>query len=381
MDEKPAEAPDLNTEQPSPFSSPRYVAIFQESIARHQQSPGVSDEEYLDQKRAELSEYLEDKKLIYLDTCHWVNLRHVMLQSERHQPPYDRILQLLEDLRSKERICCPVSQPLYEELMKQSDPKTRGATANLMDYLSGGVCVQNWLDLVRLEWRQLVAQTLLGKTRSESAFNSFTKAGFWAGEHIIPVPHCDESVGRKLYIDMRWAMTFHDYQAIPGFTKTPDALTDAFVAEANERKLQAEEGNSVFSDLVQKNRIALVNSMKGDFFPILEKMCPPTREIADLNISALMRQLIDNPTPWNMPSLQIVAGASAAMTTTGRRTRPNDALDIIHAAVAIPYCDGFFCDNPMASLFRDKPLEYHKAYDTTIVSQPAGIAAYLEAIS
>jgi len=327
-----------------------------------------------------LSAYLSDKKLIYLDTCHWVNLRHVMLQSEKRQPPYDRILGLLENLRSKKRICCPVSQALFEELMKQSDTKSRAASANLMDYLSGGVCVQNWLDLVRLEWRQLVAQTLLGKNDSESAFNSFTKAGFWAGEHIIPVPNCDASVGKKLYIDMRWAMTFQDYQAFPGFTKTPDVLTEAFVAEANERKSQAAKGNLGFSDLIQKNRVALVNSMKGDFFPILEKMCPPTRETADLNISALMRQLIDNPTPWIMPSFQIVAGAGAAMTASGRRTRPNDALDMVHAAVAIPYCDAFFCDNPMASLFREKPLEYHKAYETTIFSQCAEITAYLEAL-
>jgi hypothetical protein len=378
---KPPQTIEPASEAESPFSSPRYVAIFQESIARHERSPEVSEVEYLKQKHAELSALLAGKKLIYLDTCHWVNLRHVMLQSEKRQPPYDQILGQLEKLRSKDQICCPVSQALFEELMKQSDTKSRTATANLMDYMSGGVCVQNWIDLVRLEWRQFIAETLLEVKGSGSSLNAFTKAGFWAGEHIVPVPHCGELVGRKLYIDMRWAMTFQDYQAIPGFTKTPDSLTDAFVAEATERKLQAEKHGLNFSYLVGKNRIALVNSMKNDFFPILEKMCPPTREIADMNISALMRQLVDNPTPWNMPSFQIVAGAGAAIAAKGRRTRPNDALDMVHAAVAIPYCDAFFCDNPMANLFREKPLEYQKAYETTILSQPTEIAAYLDSIS
>jgi hypothetical protein len=82
-----------------------------------------------------------------------------------------------------------------------------------------------------------------------------------------------------------------------------------------------------------------------------------------------------------MPSFQIVAGAGAAIAAKGRRTRPNDALDMVHAAVAIPYCDAFFCDNPMANLFREKPLEYQKAYETTILSQPTEIAAYLDSIS
>ena len=365
----------------SPFSSPRYVAIFQESIARHEQSPEISEDEYLKHKRSELSAYLAHKKLIYLDTCHWVNLRHVMLQSEKRQPPYEQIFGLLEKLRAKDQICCPVSQALFEELMKQSDKRSRTATAQIMDHLSGGVCVQNWIELIRLEWQQLISQILLGADESESAINGFTKAGFWAGEHIIPVPNCGERLGRKLYIDMRWAMTFQDYQALPGFTKTPDYLTDAFVAEATKQKLQAEKHRLKFTELVEKNRVAIVDSMKDDLFDILARMCPPTKDLVDLNISALMRQLIDNPSPWNMPSLQIVAGASAVIAAKGRRTWPNDALDLNHAAVAIPYCHVFFCDNPMANLFREKPLEFQKAYDTIILSQPGEIASYLQSIS
>jgi hypothetical protein len=375
---------DAPSENQSPFSSPRYQSLFHTSIERHLRETHVSAENYLAEKRAELADYLADKKLIYLDTCHWVNLRHVMLQSPKLQAPYDHILWTLEYLRRKERICCPLSQALFEELMKQTDPASRAATANLMDYLSGGVCVQIWIDLICLEWRQHVARILLGRSDVETVVNGFTKAGFWAGEHFIeqfPLPECPPSVGRKLYLDMRWAMTFHDYQALPGYTPTPDSMTEAFVNSASANREKALQNKSRFADLVVKDRISIVNSMKDDFFSILTEMCPATRITADLNVSALMRHLIDQPTPWNMPSFQIVAGAGAAMTAKGQKTRPHDALDIIHAAGAIPYCDAYFCDNPMASLLCGKPLEYHKAYDTTILSQPPEITAYLDAIS
>lgn len=176
-------------------------------------------------------------------------------------------------------------------------------------------------------------------------------------------------------------MTFHDYQAMPGYTPTPDFMTEAFVQAAAANRERALQKKLRFPELVECDRISIVNSMRDDFFQILVQMRPPTSANADWNVSALMRQLIDAPTPWNMPSLQIVAGAGGAMTAKGQKAKAHDALDIIHAAVAIPYCDAYFCDNPMASLLCGKPLEYHKAYDTAIISQPADIAGYLETTS
>lgn len=366
------------------FSSPRYAALFAESTTRHQASPYVTPEHYLQEKRAELAAYLAGKTLIYLDTCHWLNLRRVMLQSPDLRPPYDRILGLLEQLRGKERICCPVSSTIFVELMKQKDPSSRAATARIMDYLSGGACVQNWLDLVRLEWRQLVARTLLGTTEAETGINPFTKAGFWAGEHLVDcLPHmdCDESVFQKLYIDLRWTMSFQDYQALPGFTPTPDSFTTDFVAEGTKLRSKASQNKARFPDLLLDARHSLASALKDDFGATLAEMCPATREAARYNVSTLMKQLVERPTPWTMPSFQIVAGAEAAVTSTNRTTVPNDMFDILHAAEAIPYFDAFLCDNPMSNLFRSKPLEYHKVYDTTILSKPPEIVAYLEGIA
>jgi hypothetical protein len=369
---------------PNPFSSPRYASLRAQSLKQHAATPDTSPDAYLDQLRSDLADQLSNKTLIYLDTCHWINIRHVMLQSPHLKEPYDRILHLLELLRRKEKILCPVSCPLFEELMKQTDPQSRAATANLMDYLSGGVCVQIWIDLVRSEWRHHIASTLLRKPSPGTHANIFTKAGFWAGEHLIDylsLPEHENRLRQKLYIDLRWAMSFQDYQLLPGWTKTPEVLTDKFVAEGEQARAQQAAKPQPYSELLLGSRLALFNSLKQELISDLRSIVPDTsQEQVNRDLRAVLETVIENPTPWTMPSLQVLAGISATVAYSRRKTKPNDVHDFLHAGQAIPYCDAFFCDNPIAALLREKPLEYHKAYDTVILSRPEEIVTHLEGI-
>src|SRR6185437_9366000 len=101
----------------------------QKLAEKHRADSATSPEKYLAQKRSELAREIENKKLIYLDTKHWVNLCHVIVLNPQSSAIYNEILGLLESLRQKGRICCPVSSSLFIELMKQNDISTRRATA------------------------------------------------------------------------------------------------------------------------------------------------------------------------------------------------------------------------------------------------------------
>ena len=171
------------------FATVDFRRWVQEFADKHRGDPQLSAEEYLGQKGADLAGELEDQELIYLDTKYWVNLRHVVVQSPLLIPIYDEILGLLELLRQKKRICCPMSSALFEELMKQSDTSTRLKTARMMDYLSGGVCIQNWLHLIEMEFARHVYRTLKGGDANEATFPIWTKTGYWAGEHTVTFPH------------------------------------------------------------------------------------------------------------------------------------------------------------------------------------------------
>jgi len=90
----------------------------------------------LDGLEAELAATVAAKTTIYLDTSHWVNLRHVVLARPTAKPEYAEILSLFESLGSRGKVCCPVGSWMFEELMKQCDPATRQTTAKLMDRLA-----------------------------------------------------------------------------------------------------------------------------------------------------------------------------------------------------------------------------------------------------
>lgn len=255
--------------------------------------------------------------------------------------------------------------------------------ARLMDDLSGGVCLKVLTDLLGFEWRQHIALTILGRAKAETPVYPFTKVGFWAGEQIIGeslLPESSSARG-KLLIDTRWGMTMEDCQSVPGFSRAPNSFAQAFVAAAAEGRLRALEKKAPFRGLVKRERLYIFHAMKEEFFDTLAKMCPPTRGSDAGNVATLIDGLVEKPNPWTMASLQVFAGASAAMTAKGQITVPNDLIDMLQGTIAIPYCDAYFCDKAMAGLWCGKPLEYDKVYGTTIGHKPEEIVAYLDGIS
>jgi len=65
---------------PHPLKSARFAGLIRESLAQH--AGGVSSAyDHERDKTATLAADVSSTTLIYLDVCHWINLRHVWLQS------------------------------------------------------------------------------------------------------------------------------------------------------------------------------------------------------------------------------------------------------------------------------------------------------------
>jgi hypothetical protein len=356
----------------------------QESAARHRLSPDVSPEAYLEGKRVELERELEGKILIYLDTKHWVNLCNVVVQSQNSLPIYDTILAHLEPLRQKGRICCPLSFPLWEELMKQNDIKTRQATAQIMDFLSGGVCLQNWLTIAKAEFAFHICRTFQIGGSSKPEFSFWTKIGYWIGEHTFKFPELTEDDGtlmEKVYIDFHWEMTVQNYQAMPDRIPTPDSFASAWVKEAERSQLRQIEKKESFANLVRRRRRQLLSELRDTLLPVLA-LCQGVAGSPDDHVAAVLDPVHDGQDPNALPSLEVIAGLDAAICMeTKRKVQPNDMLDYLHAAQALPYCDALFCDNFMSQKMRNKPLEFGKVYQTEIGSRPEEILQYLKTLT
>jgi hypothetical protein len=338
----------------------------------------VAQRKRLDQFETELAAKIATKITIYLDTNHWVNLRHVFLQRPTAKPEYGEALTLLQSLVSHGIACCPVSSSIFEELMKQSDLDTRRATAKLMDTLSGGVCLQFLLKLARREWRHNVWQVVLGAPALRS-FPVWTGAGFWAAQDDLLrdisfwVDKPEGSIAA--WVDLTWSMGFEAAQGIPDFTPVPDSMIDDFVALMNDAHERAKAALASFDEIRRRVKVDLLDALKDDFFN--EPLPDPK---PDMLPTTIFSAFVDEHDPWILPPLQIYASVAAAVMKSNRVVRRNDALDFTHAASAIPYCSAFFCDNPMKHFLTCAPLALDKAYGTRILGSPDEMLAYLKQI-
>lgn len=363
-------------------ASSEFQRRVQRSVEKHRGTAATTPERYLEQRRAELARELEGKKLIYLDTKHWVNLCHVLVQRPKREPLYDLILGLLEELRQKGRICCPVSATLFSELMKQGDPSTRRPTARIMDFLSGGVCLQNWLDLAKAEFGRHICRTLRIRT-VEVSFPTWTKVGYWAGEHTFEFPDEtdeDSAMLEKVYVDLRWEMTCEDYQSMPDWTPTPDVFGAAWVAESEKSKAHQAQVKKDFPKLVREKREQLLAVLKDTLLPMLA-LCRSTPGTPDEHVVAVLDPIYKGQDSNALPSLEILAGLDAALNLEiTRKVQANDMEDYLHAAQALPYCNALFCDKFMAQKLGNKPLDFGRTYQTKIGSRPEEIADYLKSL-
>ena len=356
----------------------------QASVEKHRVSRNVTPEAYLTRKRTELAHELEGKILIYLDTKHWINLCNVVIQSKKSLPIYDDILGQLEHLRQKSRICCPVSSPLFEELMKQNDIETRQATARIMDFFSGGVCLQNWLALAQAEFANHICRTFEIEESKRPVFLFWTKNGYWVGEHTFKFQELaaeDSELMEKLYIDLSWEMSLEHYQAMPGRIPTPDAFEIAWMKEAERAQASQLKVKLHFTNLVRQRRRQLLSELKRNLLPMLA-LCQGVAGNPHDHVTAALAPIYYGLDPNAVPSLEVIAGLDAAISQESKRkVQANDMLDYLHAAQALPYCDALFCDNFMSQKMRNKPLEFGRIYDTEIGSRPEEILLFLNGLT
>ena len=328
----------------------------------------------LEELEAGLAAKVAGKTTIYLDTNHWVHMQGVILGRERSKQEYAEVLSLLEDLVAQGTICCPVSSSMFEELMKQTS--TRRVTANLMDRLSQGVCLQFLLKLARREWRYNVWRVVLGGPALRS-FPVWTSAGFRAAQddllRDIPFWVDKHEDFIAVWVDQFWSMGFEAAQALPGFTPVPDSMVKDFVVFMNDAHERTKAALVSFDEMRSRVKLNLLQALEKDFLG--EPLPEPKPDVLPTTI---LSSFVDEHDPWILPPLQIYASIYAAVLQSNRTVRLHDALDFLHAASAIPYCKAFFCDDPMKNFLTSRPLELNKVYSTVILSKPDEIVDYLK---
>ena len=363
--------------KPKFMSSPDFEKNQAASFAKHRATPQVTSDYYLGLKMAELELSVRRKKLIYLDTNHWINLRHVVLNYRLQKPAYQVMLQLLTKLHQAGRILCPISYFLFTELMKQTDIDTRVKTANLMDQFSDGLCFQFPLEMRESELRHFIMRRIPSVKQGPKAW-VYTKVGFLGG-HLYPTVEVFDkdtnNLMQKAWTDLMWGIPLSDLiDELAEFGKDRD-FWNQYADQTNQEAGAYRAGNHTYEHALQLQKAIFVRIMVAeDLDRVSNDIFNKYPECADpKNLRSEMEY-----SPHNFPSLQILAGIHAANMLSTMKFEANDMLDFRHTSMAIPYCDAVCCDHPMATRLRDKPCEFGNVYGAKIFGKVEEINQFLQ---
>jgi hypothetical protein len=386
-----------------PMSSPgitdsRALNDAVEGIKRHRATPHISTDQHVKNRIVQLGRSLDGRAAIYLDTKFWIRLRNAALGI----PTMDgagELLDSLRDLTKAGKIFCPMSGSVFIEVMKQSDGKTRLATARVIDELSLGVT--------------LVAKEMRAKTELAHFIHSFTlerdsvhplhhliwtKLAYALGFRYPSSPALDagsDLAAQKAFVDLMWAIPLADVVAIMGQGMPPEATDYGEVAtRLNLMKvLHPRKGRSFVQTYVTE-----LEGQIGDLGDaVMDIACelpaksggrsPPrgSPEWADMRkiwngilFDALKKK---GPARQQLRSLHINTSLRAAfLWDERRRFESNDIYDLEHAVAALAHCRAFFTEHSLRTTVTAKHVALDKLYGCAVMSEVSEAMDYLRGL-
>ena len=370
-----------------------------DTLNYHLQHPEVDRETHAASKRAQLAAEVVTQFRVYFDTKYWVYLRDVFMGRPgcpAHQTLFDEV----SSLRATGKLICPVGYSVFSELLRQSDPITRLATASVIDSLADGVCIQPPHELVRIEVSHFIArnsQQRLQHMGTSPIEDVWTKAAYILGDSYPTTdvfPSETLLAMQKAFEDFHWATTLRDLVAelpfrgneeVQRLSSLADELTRGKFGHAHECRDFSELFLSEISGMMDHFQ-SLFGEIVVNFFRDKggtgtvrqEDVDAAGRLYANLIYSAFKAKRIS----VELPSLHIQAGLHAALRNDRiRRYKPNDFEDFHHASTALPYFNLFCTEKSLRHLLCTRPLEFDKAYGITVLDDADEIVDFIHSRS
>ncbi len=349
------------------------------NIENHSNNPSFSLRDYIQSKQMDLGRSLANKSKIYLDTKFWILLRNYELE-----PQADSSIGYLHSLltRSVEqgKLLCPLSDAIYQEVLKQSDLRTRQATALLVDRFSDGVSLvtederfaQELIDAIyRLAYQDIDIHDCCEMV--------WTRPIFALGLMIPEVKNLtakEQLVLQKRFFDYAWETPFSDTIADLPVREGGDIYSGASVFLNEGKQNHADDHKSlkqVFIAEIQgilEAKKDLINDVLVQQYEthtgkaVRDKDERPASLFAGFIREAIKRNKMQD----YLPSIHIGAWLHAAVRwDKERKYSENDLMDFHHAMAALPYCDLFLTERSLSTLLNRSDLELAENYTCLVV--------------
>ena len=353
------------------------------TLNEHINNPELSVGRYIRSKCIALSKTVNSKKIVYFDTKFWLIIRDVAL-GRSESTIANQFYQAVISLAENELFIFPISQDVFIEILKQTDPTTLHQTVDLVDKLSSGVSLISFEERIALETKSFFLSSS-GKIVYECQEMVWTKLSYNMG-FVTPTNQCFtpnmDSAIQKAFIDQMWSVTLADI--VNTTSENGESLIPSMPklsAKLNEGKFSHSHENRSFKQMFLSELAGALDAYETIIASSLEEICEQETGRPLLNTEKdnpdsikLLRNAIYNLFRLNkaqvfFPTFNITSGLHASIRwDKNQKYQDNDMHDIRHAASALPYCDAFFTEKRLAHLITQKATSYNKHFSCLIAS-------------
>jgi len=342
------------------------------------------------------------KLKIYLDTNFWISLRDVQLSRPKSNDD-SLLLDKLLKLNAAGKIICPISDTIFFELLKQKDKSTKIAMAKIIDILCHGTIIKSYFDRLSIEFYHFLRFAETGTTPPElpAEKHIWSKIPYLLGAFIFTAKQNNDiqDIINKYTYDFISEIRLSEFMEMLDNNVFQDVNDDfdAWIGITRSMNVQKRANdtrnpgiNSLHADEiagligVMENQLGqimlqVLKAAYGDRVPICvdEKDRQLVVEGAKKVIYNIFKFKKNKMAMW-LPTYHVTAILNAAMRKDLKRNfKPNDFFDFKHASAAMPYCDIFATDKPLAVLLRSGELQLDKKYNTKVVTNTQELLSLL----
>ncbi len=339
----------------------------------------------------ELGEWVAARGRIYLDKCFWIHLRAARTLASSPPGAADLLDALVAGV-SNGQLVCPISDVLFLELMKQSDPVTRGATAELIDELSCGITLSPEPTRVATEVAHFLHANV-GHSVHPLEHLVWTKVPYILGvQHPVATafPEDERLVIQKAFFDHLWEVSLSTMVETIGdawppaspFVDIADRLNRDNAAHAPSMKSFAQvyrdEINGVL-ELAAPIAAEVLHDMAVKSLGLGIQPSADEREGITRQCLGLLRAAVRKPVGRRaLRTLQVGALLHAALRwNRTQKLNANDIFDFHHAGAALGYCDVLLTDGPMHTLLTQRHLSIERDFPCRVMSSVEEAATWV----
>lgn len=364
------------------------------TISDHRQRPEISLDEHVRRTQVEFGEALSKRRSIYLDVNYWIILR-----SAAGRSPEAKGVELLRLLRAgvvAGTIFCPISESVFVELMKQSIPSSRLATAALIDELSLGATLIDQSTRIATEIAHFI-HTGSG----DYDLHPLERLVWCKLSYVLGMVHptntvfdqATETAIQKAFFDHMWTISLCKMveqigDVLPQWTDLTgvaanlnvDVAAHAASLRSFKQAYSAEVRGIV--DLVGGVAVDVIESMarKAGVSPDGQRF--EERSAFKNQLKNLLALALENGRARNaLRTMHILASLHASHRwNKGRQFNGNDLIDFNHAAAALAYCNAFFTEKPLRTMVMQRHVALDRLNGCHVAATEDDAIAYLRAL-